>query len=123
MLGTGHIDLPEDHRRSAGEREQPGIDTAFTELCEEQVGIALQICRIGGNVRYRQQFAKLLYEFSPMSRDVVASSLRRRLRRNRGCQTKEKRSKIGRSRHRIDGLTYTIALVEMFLSPFLLDAL
>jgi hypothetical protein len=55
--------------------------------------------------------------------DQVASSLRRRLRRNRGCQTKEKRSKIGRSRHRIDGLTYTIALVEMFLPPFLLDAL
>jgi hypothetical protein len=96
-------------RLAGGAPGQP--DTAFAELCEEQAGIALQICRIGGNVRYRQQFAKLLYEFSPMSRDVVASSLRRRLRRNRGCQTKEKRSKTGSL-----GIGLMVSLIQLHLS-------
>jgi hypothetical protein len=68
MLGTRYVELPEDHRRRAGEKEQPGIATAFPR---EYVGIALQVCRIGDNVWYRQQFAKLLHEFrgsAPLSR-------------------------------------------------------
>ena len=51
VLRTRYIDLPEDHCRRARQGEQPGIDTAFVELFEEHVRIALQVCRIGGNVR------------------------------------------------------------------------
>ena len=38
MLSSRHVDLPEHHRRRAGEREQPGIDTAFPQPFEEYVG-------------------------------------------------------------------------------------
>ena len=80
------------------------------------VGIALQVCRIGGNVGYRQQFAKLLHEFRTMCRGILAGRLRRLLRRYRGCQTKKKRSKVGKF-HRLTD--YTMRLVQMFLPAFL----
>ena len=41
MLGTSHIDLPEDYRRRARNRKQSGIDTAFPKLCDEHIRIAL----------------------------------------------------------------------------------
>jgi hypothetical protein len=86
MFRARHIDLSEDNRGGARERQQPRTDASFGEHLDEHVGITLQIRRIRRDVGYRQELAELLHQLGPLRRCVFACSLRRRLRRKRWCE-------------------------------------